>query len=86
MLNIDDDGKIWLRGSSRPEYGVRVGGLYFITGKEDAKDINCFIHENYLVADLHNSEQQYRIVRRFSLNLAPHSPGALFNGFKKRRV
>ena len=85
MLDIDDDGKIWLRGYAKPDYGVRVGELYFVIGKEDSEKSNCFIYENYLVADLHNPEQQYRIVRRFSLDLEPCSHGTLFNGFKKTK-
>ena len=85
MPDIDDDGKIWLRGSARPEYGVRVGESYFVTGKEDSENINCFIHEKYLVVDLHDSEKQYRIIRRFSLNLEPRSSGTLFHGFTKSK-
>lgn len=81
MSDIDDDGKIWLRGSVRPEYGVRVGELYFIIGKEDADDINCYIQDNCLLADLHNPEKQYRIIRRFILDQDPQSHGTLFNGF-----
>ena len=85
MLDIDDDGKIWLRGYAKPDYGVRVGELYFVIGKEDSEKSNCFIYENYLVADLHNPEEQYRIVRRFCLDLEPRSSGTLFSGFKKTK-
>ena len=85
MPDIDDDGKIWLRGSARPEYGVRVGLLYFVPGKKDSENSTCFIHEKCLVADLHDPENQYRIIRRFSLALEPYSSGTLFNGFKKTK-
>ena len=34
MPDFDDDGKIWVRGSVSPEYGVRVGTSFFIIGKE----------------------------------------------------
>ena len=52
MENIDDEGKIWLKGSVKPEYGVRVGDLYFITGKEDSETVSSFIYQNYLFVDL----------------------------------
>ena len=51
-MSIIDDGKIWLRGSARPEYGVRVGKGYFITGKEDAEIINYLIDDNFLYVDI----------------------------------
>ena len=85
MLDIDDDGKIWLRGCAKPDYGIRIGTLYFVIGKEDSEKSNCFIHENYLAADLHNQEEQYRIVRRFCFDLEPRSSGTLFSGFKKTK-
>ena len=85
MENIDDEGKIWLKGSVKPEYGVRVGNLYFITGKEDSETISSFIYENYLFIDLDNKEKKYRIFRRFSLDLVPEIPGTLFNGFEKTK-
>ena len=85
MSDIDDDGKIWLRGSARPEYGVRIGERYFVTGKEDSENSNCFIQEKYLVVDLHDPGKQYRIIRRFSLDLQPRCSGTLFNGFTKTK-
>ena len=85
MENIDDEGKIWLKGSVKPEYGVRVGNLYFITGKEDSETISSFIYQNYLFIDLDNKKKKYRIFRRFSLDLVPKIPGILFNGFEKTK-
>ncbi|HAX45758.1 MAG TPA: hypothetical protein DCX78_02880 [Nitrospina sp.] len=81
MPDFDDDGKIWVRGSVRPEYGVRVGDLYFITGMEESDNINCFIRDKYLFADIHDTGKQYRIIRRFPLKLDPECPGTLFSGF-----
>lgn len=85
MSEIDDDGKIWLRGHTKPEYGIRIGELYFVISKEDSEQINCFIHENNLLVDLHNSMDKYRIILKFSLDLKPSSLGTLFNGFKKTK-
>ena len=81
MSDIDDDGKIWLQGNVKPEYGVRIGESYFILGKGDDDNINCFIHDNYLLVDLHDPMKQHRIFRRFDLNLEAKSFGTLFNGF-----
>jgi len=39
MRNINDSGKIWLRGSVRPEYGVRVGDNYFVVGVGDLNQL-----------------------------------------------
>ena len=61
MPDIDDDGKIWLRGASQPEKGVRVGQLFFLTGQKDSEISTCLIHENYLIVDLHDPDKKYRI-------------------------
>ena len=84
-MSTIDDGKIWLRGSTKPEYGIRVGELYFVPGKKDSENITCFILKKYLVADLHDPGKLYRIIRRFSLALEPCSSGTLFSGFKKTK-
>ena len=81
MRNIDDFGKIWLRGFARPEFGVRVDEIYFVIGEGDSKSTNCLLYENYLFAVLHYPEKQIRVFRRFSLHLVPKSYGTLFNGF-----
>ena len=85
MSCIDDEGKIWLQGKVKPEYGLRVDHLYFIPGKEDTDSINCCIYKNYLYVELYNHDEQYRIIRRFALDLTPTLPGALFSGFTKTK-
>jgi len=84
MLNINDSGKIWLRGSVRPEYGVRVGDNYFVVGEGDSQSTIYSIYENHLFVVLHYSEKK-RIYRRFSLDLIPKSKGTLFNGFNETK-
>ena len=92
-LDVDDNGKIWLRGSIKPEYGVRVGELYFITGIDDVNNNNYNIlikknfikDESHLFVDLHYPEKKYRILRRFAFDLEPKSPGTLFSGFTKTK-
>ena len=85
MLNINDSGKIWLRGSVRPEYGVRVGDKYFVVGEGDFQSTIYSLYENHLFVVLYYSEKKKRIFRRFSLDLIPKSKGTLFNGFNETK-
>ena len=84
MRKINDSGKIWLRGSVRPEYGVRVGDNYFVVGEGDSQSTIYSVYENHLFVVLHYSEKK-RIYRRFSLDLIPKSKGTLFNGFNETK-
>ena len=85
MRNINDSGKIWLRGSIRPEYGVRVGDNYFVVGEGDSQSTIYSVYENHLFVVLRYSEKKKRIFRRFSLDLIPKSKGTLFNGFNETK-
>ena len=84
MRKINDSGKIWLRGSVRPEYGVRVGDNYFVVGEGDSQSTIYSVYENHLFVVLHYSEKK-RIYRRFSLDLTHKSKGTLFNGFNETK-
>ena len=46
MQNINDSGKIWLRGSVTPEYGVRIDDNYFVVGEGDSQSTIYLIYEN----------------------------------------
>ena len=85
MRKINDSGKIWLRGSVRPEYGVRVGDNYFVVGEGDSQSTIYSVYENHLFVVLRYSEKKRRIYRRFSLDLIPKSKGTLFNGFNETK-
>jgi hypothetical protein len=85
MRKTNDSGKIWLRGSVRPEYGVRVGDNYFVVGEGDSQSTNYSIYENHLFVAIHYPEKKIRIFRRFSLDLIPKYKGTLFNGFKETK-
>ena len=85
MRKINDSGKIWLRGSVRPEYGVRVDDNYFVVGEGDSQSTIYSVYENHLFVVLHYPEQKRRIFRRFSLDLIPKSKGTLFNGFNETK-
>ena len=85
MRKINDSGKIWLRGSVRPECGVRVDDNYFVVGESDSQSIIYSVYENHLFAVLHFPEKKTRIFRRFSFDLIPTSKGTLFNGFNETK-
>ena len=85
MRKINDSGKIWLRGSVRPEYGVRVGDNYFVVGEGDSQSTIYSVYENHLFVVLNYTEKKKRIYRRFSLDLIPKSKGTLFNGFNETK-
>jgi len=85
MRKINDSGKIWLRGSVRPEYGVRVDDNYFVVGEGDSQSTIYSIYENHLFVVLHYPEKKKRIFRRFLLDLIPKSKGTLFNGFNETK-
>lgn len=83
MPTIDDDGKIWIRGTVRPEYGVRVKNRYFVTGGEATETIECCVEGKYLWADLHDAPNRRRTARRFALDGPAQTPATLFNGFDR---
>ena len=85
MRMINDLGKIWLRGSVRPEHGVRIGDNYFVVGEGDSQSTIYSIYENHLFVALHYPQKKIRIFRRFSFALMPKSKGTLFNGFNETK-
>ena len=85
MLEIIDTGTIWIRGNSKPDYGLRIGDSIFIPGKDAADEINCWIIADYLCVDLLDKKNNKRIARKFPLNAEGTEPAALFGGFKKTK-
>jgi hypothetical protein len=81
MQTLYDTGKIWLRGSVKPENAIRAGDLYFIVGEGDSKSTKFLLYKHYLFVALHYPQSQSRLFRRFSLDLESKSKGSLFSGF-----
>ncbi len=79
MIEIQDSGKIWCKGSTRPIHAVRAGNKIFATGKEEDQSIECWVDIDALCVDLHGPG--IRIARKFPLELEPSLAGTLFNGF-----
>lgn len=81
-MEINDTGKVWIKGSVKPEYAVRVGEQVFVPGKEDSEDINCWVEKEFLCVDLHDKNGERRVARKIPLNAPATAPGSLFSGFK----
>ncbi len=77
MEKIQDSGKVWCKGSTRPVHAVRVGDKIFATGKEEDQSIECRVDGDTLYIDLHEA----KITRKIPLDLEPTLAGTLFNGF-----
>ena len=85
MAEINDAGKVWIRGRIKPEYAVRVGERIYVPGKEDSDDINCWVEGEFLCVDLHDKNGERRVARKIPLNASANAPGALFSGFEKTK-
>jgi hypothetical protein len=85
MLEIMDTGTVWIRGKAKPDYGLRVGDIIFVPGKESTEEINCWVSGDILCVDLNDKKNNKRRARRFPLNIEGTEPAALFGGFKKTK-
>ena len=85
MRQINDFGKIWLRGFLSPEFGVRIDEIYIVIGASNSKSTKSLLYENTLFVTIHYPDKKIRVFRRFSLDLVPKSQGTLFNGFTKTK-
>ena len=83
MEEIQDSGKVWCKGSTRPVHAVRTGNKIFATGKGEDQSIECWVDRDVLCVDLHEPQWEIRIARKFSLDLEPTLAGTLFNGFTR---
>lgn len=81
MDQIADTGTIWIKGTPRPEYAVRVGEKIFVVGKTDMETVQCWVDAPYLYVDRHDPAGKTRTALRFDLNLQPTNSGSPFKGF-----
>lgn len=81
MPEIQDAGKVWMRGTFSPVFAVRVADKYFVPGKAEEQSIECWVDGNFLCVDLHDQRRKTRHARRFDLSLPAVTPASLFNGF-----
>ena len=85
MADIDDTGKVWIKGEFSTEYAVRIGTAVIVPGQQEDDKLTVWISDNTLFADLHCPEQNRRILRKFSLDLPAKTHATLFNGFTKTK-
>jgi hypothetical protein len=83
MMEIQDSGKIWCKGSASPIHAVRTGTKIFATGKKEDQTIECWVDGDLLCIDLHGPG--IRLARKFPLDLDPTLAGTLFNGFTRTK-
>jgi hypothetical protein len=85
MPEIKDNGKVWIRGKLGTSFAIKVDEKVFVPGQEEGQSIEYWLEENFLCVDLHSSDQNIRIARRFPLDLKATHPASLFNGFNKTK-
>jgi hypothetical protein len=85
MAEIDDTGKVWIKGKFSTEFAVRVGDAVIVPGKQEDDKWMAWVSDNALWADLNCSEKKRRILRKFPLDLPATTPATLFNGFTKTK-
>jgi hypothetical protein len=85
MVKIQDDGKVWLKGSVGTAHAVRVDNKIFTTGKKEDQSIDLWLENDGLCLDLHNSKLGERTARFIPLKTPTTLQGTLFNGFDKTK-
>ena len=85
MAEIDDTGKVWIKGEFSTEYALRVGDRVIVPGKQVEDELTAWVEDNALWVDLHCPEQSRRILRKFPLDLLARTQATLFNGFTKTK-
>ncbi|QPJ65894.1 MAG: hypothetical protein G3M78_11015 [Candidatus Nitrohelix vancouverensis] len=84
-MQIDDKGKIWVKGSFRPVPAVRVGDAFHLLGNEMDHEPDVWLEGEYLYVDWHDPKARVRLGRRIPLGLEAKIPGTLFNGFEQTK-
>ena len=85
MPEIKDNGKVWIRGKPGTSFAVKVDEKVFVPGQEEGQSIEYWLEGKFLCVDLHDTDQNIRIARRFPLGLIATHSATLFNGFKKTK-
>jgi len=85
MEEIEDSGKVWCKGVTRPAHAVRAGNKIFATGKSEDQAIECWVDGNVLCIELNEPGRQIRMARKFPLDIEPTLAGTLFNGFTRTK-
>ncbi len=81
MSEIEDRGKVWLRGKVKPVLAVRFGGCIIIPELEQGDLAEAWGSAKGLCVDIHDKPKGIRIARWFSKEVKGDVPGTLFSGF-----
>ena len=85
MAEIKDNGKVWVKGSVRPVYAVRIDAKVFATGKAADQKEEFWLENDGLCLDLNNSKKGERTARFIPLNSPAKLSGTLFNGLENTK-
>ncbi|MEK9628438.1 MAG: hypothetical protein VW455_05410 [Nitrospinota bacterium] len=85
MAEINDTGKVWIKGSVGPVHAVRVDDKIIATGIKEEPDVELWVDNKGLCIDLHDPPKKMRTARIIPLNSNPSLNGTLFNGFEKTK-
>ena len=78
MAEIKDNGKVWVKGSVRPVYAVRIDAKVFATGKAADQKEEFWLENDGLCLDLHKSKKGERTARYITHNSHAKISGTLF--------
>ncbi len=81
MSDIQDEGKVWLRGKVKPIPAVKYVGTILIPDIEYGEIAKVWGTAQGLCVDVHIKETETRIARWFPKEIKGDSAGTLFSGF-----
>jgi hypothetical protein len=85
MREIQDTGKVWIRGTVGPVFAIRVADKIFVPGQEEGQTIDYWVDGDFLCVGLHDPRKKIRLVRRFDISLPAATPASLFSGFERTK-
>ncbi len=80
MLEVQDKGRVWLRGNVRPVFALRINSKIVIPGCDEEQCV-YWVSGDGLCVDCHQPGTGLRIARWFPLSGEGDTPGTLFSGF-----
>ncbi|QPJ63314.1 MAG: hypothetical protein G3M70_16095 [Candidatus Nitronauta litoralis] len=81
MSDIQDEGKVWLRGQVKPLPAVKFEDSIVIPDLQYGEISTVWGVAQGLCVDVHIKEMKTRIARLFPKDIHGDSPGTLFSGF-----
>ncbi len=79
--HIADKGKVWIKGTFKPVYAVRIDQKIFLLGSEMDVEPETRVDNEHLFVDWKDDSKSIRLGRCISLSAPAEIAGTLFNGF-----